>query len=164
IEEDAFHRFALDGTVPLVEADVMIAAGFDGSGKTVVVIDSGVDSAHPNFAGKLVDEACFASGGPGPNGDCPNGQDVDFGSGSGTYCTYSDECFHGTHVAGIAVGNGPAYSGVAQGATLISIQVATRVDSEAICGVGESPCPRPAESDMVLAVEEVFDDFRHEHT
>ncbi len=164
IQEDEIHPLALDTSVPLVEADQMISAGSDGSGQTVVVIDTGVDSAHPNLSGKLVDEACFASNGPGPNnGDCPNGKDSDFGPGSGAFCDYSDECFHGTHVAGIAVGNGPSFSGVAQGASLISIQVTSRFDSDAVCGSGNSPCPRPLESDMIKAVEEVLS-FLDEHS
>lgn len=164
VAEDEVHPLALDTSAPLVEAEPMISAGFDGSDRAVVVIDTGVDGEHPNLSGKLVDEACFASNGPGPlNGDCPNGEDSDFGSGSGAHCDYSSECFHGTHVAGIAVGSGPLFSGVARGASVISIQVASRFDSESVCGAGKSPCPRPLESDMIKAVEEVFESFRFSH-
>jgi subtilisin family serine protease len=40
----------------------------DGTGQTVAIIDSGVDSSHLMLAGKVVDEAL-----PG-NSNCPNGQ------------------------------------------------------------------------------------------
>ena len=65
----------------------------------VAVIDTGVDTSHPNLQGTLVDEACFASGPNGPSGNCPNGGETDFSSGAGLHCTFHGDCFHGTHVA-----------------------------------------------------------------
>jgi subtilisin family serine protease len=162
--EDRLHRPTLDVSAPLVEADQAASMGYDGSGQAVVVLDTGVDTAHPNFAGKVADEACFASGEflYDGVGDCPGGTDSETGQGSGTYCTYSDDCFHGTHVAGIAVGAGGAYPGVASGAQLIPIQVFSAFEG-ALCGSGPSPCALSYSSDQVAALEHVFDTLRHVH-
>lgn len=160
--EDRLHRPTLDVSAPLVEADQAAAMGYDGSGQTVVVLDTGVDAAHPNFAGKVADEACFASGDPYLSGDCPNGGIFDEGPGAGSHCNYSGDCFHGTHVAGIAVGAGSSYPGVAQGAQLVPIQVFsefTGID----CGSEPSPCALSYSSDQVAALEYVFDTLRHVH-
>ncbi|HET6304844.1 MAG TPA: S8 family serine peptidase, partial [Myxococcota bacterium] len=163
VTSDDLHAPLLDVSVPLVQADQTLALGFDGAGQTLPVIDTGIDGVHPNLAGKIVAEACFASGSPGPNGDCPNGDDTQSGSGAGTFCTWSAECFHGTHVAGIAAGDGPSYDGVASGAALISIQVASEITSATACSPSPAPCARAYESDVIAALEEVHDVFRFDH-
>jgi subtilisin family serine protease len=161
---DDLHAPVLNVSVPLVEADQVAALGFDGAGQTVAVIDTGVDVLHPNLdAGKVVAEACFASGEPGPDGDCPNGSDTQSGPGSGTYCLLPP-CFHGTHVAGIAAGEGPLYDGVAPGASIISIQVASVITSPAECAPSPAPCVLAYESDIVAALEEVYDVLRSSFT
>lgn len=84
---------------------------FTGSGKVIVVIDSGIDRTHPAFAGKIVQEACFSEYNPsvGIYSLCPgNGTKTQvIGTGAGANCpiTLDQGCFHGTHVAGIALGN-----------------------------------------------------------
>ena len=162
---------SLDTTVPLVQADAAAAIGFDGTGQVVVVLDSGVDGNHQNFPpGKIVDEACFADGTTpagfpqgGGNGDCPGGGDTAFGPGAGVACSYSDGCFHGTHVAGIAVGDGPTRSGVAPGAGLIPIQIFSEFPgSHPSCG--GSPCPLAWDADQDLALLHVYDTLRFSHT
>ena len=42
-------------------------------------------------------------------------------------CTFAPECFHGTHVAGIAVGYGAELDGVARDAWLMAIRVFAQV-------------------------------------
>jgi hypothetical protein len=163
VQEDRLHRPVLNVSAPLVEADQAAAIGYDGAGQTVVVLDTGVDGVHPNLAGKIVAEACFASGSPFMSGDCPNGGVYDDGEGSGGYCTYSAGCFHGTHVAGIAVGAGALYPGVAAGASLIPIQVFSEFTGS-VCDPDSSPCPLSWTSDQIAALEYVFDTLRHLHT
>lgn len=160
VTADELHAPLLNVSVPLVEADQARALGADGSGQAVVIVDTGVDAEHPNLAGKIVAEACFASGAPGPAGDCPDGSGTQSGPGAGAACSFSDECFHGTHVAGIAAGEGPSYDGVAPGADLIAIQVASEVTGTEACSPSPAPCARAYESDLIAALEEVHDELR----
>jgi subtilisin family serine protease len=156
VQEDRLARPLLDVSVPQIEADLTTALGFDGAGQAVVVLDTGVDGGHPNLAGRIVAEACFS------DGDCPNGQDQDTGPGAGGSCTWSPDCFHGTHVAGIAVGAGGGRSGVAPEASLVPIQVFSLLTG-ASCPPGESPCPASYASDQIAALEHVYLVLRHEH-
>jgi len=84
---DRIHKPVLWDSVPLIGADQAWALGFDGSGRTVAVIDSGVDSAHPFLAGKVVEEACYSTtSGFQSTTLCPNGADEQIGPGAGVYC------------------------------------------------------------------------------
>jgi subtilisin family serine protease len=166
------HAPHLAETVPLVQADQAAAAGFDGTGQVVVVLDTGTDAGHQNFPpGKIVAEACFADGatsgpfGPQPQnggGDCPGGGDEAFGPGAGAPCAYHSQCFHGTHVAGIAAGAGPQYPGVAPGASLIPIQVFSEFPASTSQCAGV-PCPLAWSTDQDLALLHVFETLRHSH-
>ncbi len=89
-------------------------AGFDGTGVTIAVIDTGVDDAHQSFAGKFVagfdasifedtngnqiDDSCEPA--PLGNGVCTDAGDE---PANGT-TNPPDNNSHGTHVAGIALG------------------------------------------------------------
>ncbi|GLH99555.1 S8 family serine peptidase [Phytohabitans aurantiacus] len=83
------------------------AAGFDGTGTQVGIIDTGIDATHPDVAGKVTAARSFVPAGS-PGGGAPD--DV------------TDRHGHGTHVASIVAGTGAAsggrYKGVAPGATL----------------------------------------------
>lgn len=118
IERDRRHRPSLLETIPLISADAATAAGFDGSGRVIVVLDTGIDTTHPAFAGRLVDEACFSR-----DGNCPGGGTREFGPGTGAPCNFG--CGHGTLVAGAALSLDAVggRNGVAPDARFISIQV-----------------------------------------
>ncbi|MDG2305613.1 MAG: S8 family serine peptidase [Candidatus Binatia bacterium] len=150
VEEDRLSFPILDESVPQIEANAVHLTGYDGSGQTIAILDTGVDSAHPFLAGRVVSESCFSSG-----DDCPNGSSTQTGAGAGAPCTYAPEdCAHGTHVAGIAAGAGESFTGVAPGADLISIQIFTRFNG-AFCG-GATPCAASFTSDQVAALERVL--------
>lgn len=119
IELDAIHRPSLVSSLPVISADLAHAAGFDGDGQVVAVLDTGVDATHPMFSERLVEEACFSL-----LGDCPNDANVMIGAGSAIPCTGSG-CGHGTSVTGIVLGREPgdALLGVAPNASLIAIQI-----------------------------------------
>jgi subtilisin family serine protease len=86
---------------------------------TVAIIDTGIDSTHPDLEGALVDEACFATSASGQPA-CPNGKAQQFGEGSA-----KDDNGHGTHIAGIIAGRGrTAPLGLAPNAKLVAIKVA----------------------------------------
>ena len=78
--------------------------GYDGSGINVSVVDSGIDSAHPEFDGKII-------------------QGYDFANSSSGFA--ADENGHGTHVASIIAGerDGSGMRGVAYDANLFSYKV-----------------------------------------
>ena len=126
----------LDDTTDIIEADHEAwAPGHDsaGEGQIVVIVDSGVDGYHDAFddgagGSRIIASACYYEQAlnPAPT-SCPNGTafQVGVGPAAGMPCP-SNNCDHGTHVAGIAAGNDPAdnYDGVAPGADIVSIRIA----------------------------------------
>ncbi|HET9674668.1 MAG TPA: S8 family serine peptidase [Gaiellaceae bacterium] len=91
-----------------------------GAGQIVAVVDSGVDLAHPDLAGKLVPGTTFSGCATQPNG-CGNG-----GWLSGN--TTDPPSPHGTHVAGIvaaATNNGIGVAGVAPDAKVMPVKSLT---------------------------------------
>jgi subtilisin len=152
VSEDFLNAPFLAQSAPLVEADQAWAAGFDGNGWQVAILDTGVDNGHPFLAGKVVEEACFSA-----NGSCPDGSTTQIGPGAGVPCTYAvSGCRHGTHVAGIAAGQGESFSGVAKGAGLIAIQVFSRFTGPNCAGQGEDPCALSSVSDQIAGLEHVY--------
>ena len=105
---DGVAKLWLDGrvqanlheSVPQIGAPEAWAAGYDGTGVKVALLDTGVDVTHPDLATQVDDTASFVPG-------------------EGT----ADVNGHGTHVASTIVGTGAAsdgfYRGVAPGAHLI---------------------------------------------
>src|SRR5437667_7962770 len=158
---DRIHKPVLWDSVPLIGADQAWAAGFDGAGRVVAVIDSGVDSAHPFLAGKVVEEACYSTtSGSQSTTLCPNGADEQVGPGAGVNCALEAEgCWHGTHVAGIVAGDGTPLDlpiwGVGRGASIMSVQVFSRINSFLDCG-GAPPCLGAYTSDILAALERVY--------
>jgi subtilisin family serine protease len=128
IHEDRVLRTnaELSTTTAEVGAPTAWATGATGQGQVIAVIDTGVDGTHPMLAGKIIDEACYTATIPGTNhnGSCPDGSDAQTGPGSGQPCAVlARNCYHGTHVASIAAGNGDGHRGVAPDADIIAIQV-----------------------------------------
>jgi subtilisin family serine protease len=158
ILSDPIVRPTLDTSVPLIQGDQVWEQGIDGSGTVIAVLDTGVDSAHPFLAGKVVEEACYSSQSAGESESfCPHGLNEEIGPGSAAPCPL-DDCLHGTHVAGIAAGDGaPAaqpFSGVARGARLMAVQVFSNITDPVSCG-GAAPCLGAFTSDIIAALERV---------
>ncbi|MEU1245691.1 S8 family peptidase [Micromonospora arida] len=116
---DGKRTVSLDRSVPQIGAPAAWQAGFDGTGVTVGVLDTGIDAGHPDFAGHLAEVRDF-TGGNDPG----------------------DSVGHGTHVASTIVGSGAAsggrYRGVAPGAKLLVGKVCATTecqDSDIITGM-----------------------------
>jgi len=157
--EDGIARASLAESVPRIGADRLWAQGFDGSGTVIAVLDTGVDSTHPFLANKVVEEACYSSTVARRSSTlCPNGQEEQLGAGAGVNCSLPS-CEHGTHVAGIAAGNGATagktFSGVAKGADLMAIQVFSQFNSFSDCGF-LAPCIGAWSSDVIAGLERVY--------
>lgn len=156
---DEIVRPMLSESVPVVQGDQAWAAGYDGSGTTIAVIDTGVDASHPMLNGKVIEEACYSSTVAGVSETvCPNGLDEQLGPGAAAPCSL-DDCIHGTHVAGTAAGNGDQagqpFNGVAKGAQLMAVQVFSRIISSTSCGLF-APCAGAFSSDIIAGLERVY--------
>ena len=161
VMDDAILFPVLGYNVPIVEGDQVWASGYDGTGTTIAVLDTGVDATHPLLAGKVVEQACYSSTVPGISETlCPSGSNAQTGPGSAVPCSATlTGCLHGTHVAGIAAGGDtdPAAPspGVAKGASLMAVQVFTKVIDPDSCG-GAAPCIGAFSSDIVAGLERVY--------
>lgn len=112
-----------DGTRRIIGADISFAGGMRGAGVRIAVLDTGIDTDHPDLADALVHEACFITNGDGSPG-C-SGQSSAVGPGAG-----EDDHGHGTIVAGIIGSDGVvAPRGVAPDVELESIKM---IDSTGI--------------------------------
>src|SRR5438309_2299974 len=166
VVEDEIHHPFLAESVPLVQADQVWPGGsaglsLDGTGTVIAVLDTGVDKDHPFLGGKVVEEACFSSSFPssGITNVCPGGVDST-APGSGVPCDVAGECDHGTHVAGIAAGNGQdgavaSFSGVARGAEIMAVQVFSQFNNFSICG-SLTPCALAFTSDIMAGLQRVY--------
>lgn len=92
----------LDQSVPLIGAPQIWNSKFTGRGIKVAIVDTGIDTTHPDFGtGRIVALKDFTAS--------PTG--------------ISDHVGHGTHVACTIAGAGPRYRGVAWECTLIIAKV-----------------------------------------
>ncbi|HET9485083.1 MAG TPA: S8 family serine peptidase [Xanthomonadales bacterium] len=116
---DAGGFGAMAQSAPLARVTDAFAAGLDGSGAKIAIVDSGLDTDHADFAGRLVAQQCFCGGADGPAGCCPNGAESMVGAGSA-----EDDHGHGTNVGGIAAGGGAAAArGAAPAASIVAVKV-----------------------------------------
>ncbi|WP_223837503.1 S8 family peptidase [Streptomyces venezuelae] len=101
---DGIRTARLDKSTRQIGADRAWAAGYDGTGVKIAVLDTGIDSTHPDLTGQVLAAQDFVNSG-----------------------STADRYGHGTHVAAIAAGTGAksggAFKGVAPGAKLLNGKV-----------------------------------------
>ncbi|MFG2296119.1 S8 family serine peptidase [Streptomyces sp. NPDC048603] len=102
---DGIRTARLDKSTRQIGADKAWAAGYDGTGVKIAVLDTGIDTTHPDLAGgKVAAEQNFSAS-----------------------ADAKDRYGHGTHVASIAAGTGAKsggkFKGVAPGAKLLNGKV-----------------------------------------
>lgn len=146
ITENGQNQLSLAQSLPIVQGNQAHSAGFTGTGQTIAILDSGVDKNHPFFGGRVASEACYSGGGAGSTSVCPGGVPSSTAPGSGMPCSFED-CDHGTHVAGIAAGSNSSIKGVAPGASIISVQLASRQGNELVVW----------DADVIKGLERVYE-------
>ncbi|MEU1475480.1 S8 family peptidase [Streptomyces sp. NPDC005760] len=101
---DGTRKASLDKSVPQIGAPKAWAAGYDGKGVKIAVLDTGVDATHPDLKSQVIESKNFS-----------------------TAADATDHFGHGTHVASIAAGTGAKsngkYKGVAPGAKILNGKV-----------------------------------------
>jgi subtilisin family serine protease len=114
----------LDGRVraQLVQGSALIGAtavhgsGYTGAGVRVAVLDSGIDTNHPDLADDIAAQHCFCSGVLPGLGCCPDGSNEDDSA--------EDDAGHGTSVSGIITSSAAqAPLGVAPNAEIVAVKV-----------------------------------------
>ncbi|MEU6771087.1 S8 family peptidase [Streptomyces sp. NPDC046759] len=101
---DGVRKAALDKSVPQIGAPVAWKAGYTGKGVKVAVLDTGVDTSHPDLKDQVVASKNFSAA-----------------------ADATDHFGHGTHVASIVAGTGAKsggkYKGVAPDARILNGKV-----------------------------------------
>lgn len=112
-------RALTDKSVPLIQADkawttVNNGLNITGNFQNICVIDTGVNTSHSYFQGKVLAQYCYCHNSPS-SGCCPPNNAVESANAM-------DDNGHGTNVAGIALSNG-TLKGVAPDSKLVIIKV-----------------------------------------
>lgn len=112
IQMDLATTGHLGQSVPALQANVVHATyDLTGAGKRIAVLDTGIDTDHPDLAGAIIAQRCFT------DGDCaPHGGDNGLSA--------EDEHGHGTNVSGIITADGIVSSrGFAPDAEIVAVRV-----------------------------------------
>ena len=108
VYEDYELPLSLNQTVPLIGASQLHQLGTRGQGKSICIIDTGIDYAHPDLdGGKVVNGYDFVSGDADP------------------FEAYGAIGSHGNWISIIAAGDGSINTGVAPDARIVAVRACT---------------------------------------
>ncbi|MGH2755283.1 MAG: S8 family peptidase [Actinomycetota bacterium] len=133
-----------------------LRTGYTGKGVTVAVLDSGVDTSHPDFSNVAaninMEPSWFMD-------DISDGQ---YSQTSAEQPIGTDEVGHGTHVAGIVGGTGAAgvnvdQSGVAPGASLVNCKIVGAEALPSSLGVNHALIDQAFESNALACYDWILD-------
>ncbi len=167
----------LGESIEMINARSAVTAGYDGTGTSVAVLDTGVAKNHVFLSGQVVAEACFSStltiGSITSYSLCPGGVPATSVIDSGLPCPSNlVGCSHGTHVAGIIAGKrqtpammdtwtdslGNSHTsevhGVAPGSKIIAVKIFSRFPAS-YCG-GGMDCVLSWTSDQIAALDWLY--------
>jgi subtilisin family serine protease len=169
IVEDIFLPPAtgIDWNMQLIGVTDLRGSDVTGKGTAIAILDTGVDKSHPYLSGAVVSEACYSTNTSDGliSSLCPDGASESIADGSAipyviNGCT-PPNCDHGTHVAGIAAGrtgvNESPGGGVAPEASIIAIQVFSRLNHPSLCYPRVSPCVGASTADILKGLERVYE-------
>ncbi len=136
VQRDNGLRLTLDQSKKAIKADQVRlpkpkGLGLTGKGVTVAVLDSGLDSRHPDFADRV--KATYGFEGAWLYDAYNDGVISDFAAETTAPYATVDEIGHGTHVASTVGGSGAGsisgadYSGVAPGVDFVGFKIASAV-------------------------------------
>jgi subtilisin family serine protease len=150
--------FPLGDLADAVGAHGLHLDGIDGRGQTIAILDVGFPWAHPAVAPRIVDQACFSSddGGARIISLCRDHATEAFGTGAFLDCVGAAGCGHGLSVAGVAAmdfvdGTGTQHTGVAPGASIVVVNVFSRLTGSLSCKWGD--CVGAFNSDILRGIE-----------
>lgn len=157
---------SMDVSNNIIGSPVMWDLEITGEGTVVAVLDTGVDSSHPHFGDRVVQEVCYSTDFTDTSDPenpvvfvtslCPDNLPSAVGEGAADDCPFPSVtgCGHGTHVAGTVAGSsvnqGRPIDGVAKDAQIIAMQVFSLFNHNH----PDRPCDRPdftATQDCVLS-------------
>ena len=147
VTPDVARPLALAESAPLINADDAHTNGITGLGVVAAVLDTGIDTDHPDLLSSLVGEECFLQTAVAEGGNpCPGGGGRQSGAGAA-----EDDDGHGTAVAGIVTGDGGvAPLGIAPDASVFAYK---------ICSTNVPPQndTRCFDSDWLAALDDIKD-------
>ena len=116
---DKLAYIFLQDTAPLINASItwpvqISGVNITGTGETVCIVDTGINSSHSDLTNNIMAEYCYCSNSEGASANCcPNGLS--------TQNLSTDNHGHGTHVSGIVAANG-GIKGIAPGSKIVLIK------------------------------------------
>lgn len=178
ISEDIILKSYMKDVIPLLGG--VVATGFSdgttnytGAGTAVAILDSGYDNSHTMLSGKIVSEACYSTEHHVYTNviydpSCPGDTVSSLAAGSSAHDTGAGASYHGSEVAGAALGKlvtggSDSFSGIAKDAKVIAIkatQKMTEVSGQPdICGDGGgtlSTCYSPTMAGILEGLNRVL--------